>query len=47
MRQHFPYDTIWGIGMGLDNPLINDPTKWRGLNLLGQVLTFVRDTLRK
>jgi ribA/ribD-fused uncharacterized protein len=42
-----PYDTIWGIGMGLDNPLINDPTKWRGLNLLGQVLTFVRDTLRK
>lgn len=42
-----PYDTIWGIGMGLDNPLINDPTKWRGLNLLGQVLNFVRDTLRK
>ncbi len=42
-----PFDTIWGIGMGLDNPLINDPTKWRGLNLLGQVLTFVRDTLRK
>lgn len=42
-----PYDTIWGIGMGLDNPLINDPTKWKGLNLLGQVLTFVRDTLRK
>lgn len=42
-----PYDTIWGIGMGLDNPLINDPTKWKGLNLLGQVLNFVRDTLRK
>lgn len=42
-----PYDTIWGIGMGLDNPLIDDPTNWRGLNLLGQVLTFVRDTLRK
>ena len=42
-----PFDTIWGIGMGLDNPLINDPTKWKGLNLLGQVLNFVRDTLRK
>lgn len=42
-----PFDTIWGIGMGLDNPFINDPTKWIGLNLLGQILNFVRDTLRK
>lgn len=41
-----PYDTIWGIGMGVDNPDILDRTKWRGTNWLGEVLMKVRSTLR-
>lgn len=38
-----PYDTIWGIGIGMDDPRINDPSQWRGTNWLGEVLTKVRD----
>lgn len=40
-----PMDRIWGIGMASSNPAATDPTKWRGLNLLGQVLTRLRDDL--
>lgn len=42
-----PVDTVWGIGLGMDNPLIHDEKNWRGQNLLGKVLTEVRETLRK
>lgn len=42
-----PVDTVWGIGLGKDNPLIHDEKNWRGQNLLGKVLTEVRETLRK
>lgn len=42
-----PYDTIWGIGLGEDDLRVLDPTKWRGKNLLGQVLMSVRERLRK
>ena len=41
------YDLIWGIGLPAYNPDINDPSKWRGQNLLGQALMTVRDALRK
>ena len=37
-----PYDDIWGIKLGQDNPDADDETKWRGLNLLGKVLDKVR-----
>lgn len=40
-----PYDTIWGIGLGQDDPRRFDETKWRGLNLLGKVLMETRDNL--
>jgi hypothetical protein len=36
-----PIDTYWGIGMGIDNPDIEDPEKWKGKNELGQILTRV------
>lgn len=40
-----PRDRIWGIGMGQSNPDVENPLKWRGRNLLGFVLTEVRDEL--
>jgi ribA/ribD-fused uncharacterized protein len=40
-----PFDRIWGIGMAASNPLAADPTKWRGQNLLGKLLTELRDEL--
>ncbi|QOV08333.1 NADAR family protein [Bacillus phage Kirov] len=42
-----PSDRIWGIGMHKDHPDVEDPKKWKGMNLLGQVLMEVREELRK
>jgi len=42
-----PYDTIWGIGLGLDNDDCLDETKWRGMNLLGKALMVVRKTIKE
>lgn len=41
-----PYDLIWGIGLDRNDPLCQDVTKWRGQNLLGQVLMELRAELR-
>jgi len=41
-----PYDKIWGVAMGEDDPDICDPQKWRGRNLLGVVCMEVREALR-
>src|SRR3546814_1832186 len=30
-----PYDRIWGAGLAASDARITDPTKWPGLNLLG------------
>lgn len=40
-----PLDRIWGVGLSADNPRIQDPSQWRGLNLLGKVLTRLREDL--
>lgn len=42
-----PVDSIWGIGMATDHKDIENPEKWKGLNLLGFALMEVRDELRK
>lgn len=41
-----PYDRVWGVGRGPDDPAARRPSKWRGLNLLGFVLMDVREALR-
>jgi ribA/ribD-fused uncharacterized protein len=40
-----PFDRIWGVGLAESNPNIHDRSKWRGKNLLGQILTRLRDDL--
>lgn len=37
-------DVIWGIGLGQNNPKAQNPITWRGRNLLGFVLTKVRES---
>jgi ribA/ribD-fused uncharacterized protein len=41
-----PYDTIWGIGLAEDHPDATNINKWRGQNLLGYILTNLRDNLK-
>ena len=38
-----PYDCVWGIGMSMEDPNVNNEHGWRGLNLLGNILTKLRD----
>lgn len=40
-----PYDRIWGVGLAADDPRINDRSKWLGTNLLGEILTELRENL--
>lgn len=40
-----PSDKIWGIGMHKSEALVTPPNKWKGLNLLGKILTEIRDEL--
>ncbi|NNB88769.1 NADAR family protein [Corallococcus exiguus] len=40
-----PLDRIWGVGLSAEDPRIQDPSTWRGLNLLGKVLTRLREDL--
>ncbi len=41
-----PTDKIWGIGLGLNNPLIFDNKNWQGTNWLGECLDYVKMQLR-
>lgn len=40
-----PTDDIWGIKMGMCEPGVNNPNNWRGYNLLGFILTDVRELI--
>lgn len=41
-----PLDRIWGIGLSEQNEDILTPKKWRGRNLLGDMLMQVREELQ-
>lgn len=40
-----PVDAIWGIGIAPKDPRRFDKSKWRGQNLLGKVLTQLREDM--
>ena len=40
-----PRDQVWGIGLGKDNPAAQNPSQWRGPNLLGFALMAAREKL--
>lgn len=40
-----PYDRIWGVGLGENDPRILDPSQWKGQNLLGNALMDARSHL--
>lgn len=41
-----PYDKIWGIGLAETDPQALNRATWKGLNLLGETLTRVREGIR-
>ncbi len=41
-----PYDRIWGIGLAASDKHAEEPSFWKGLNLLGFALMDVRNRLR-
>ena len=41
-----PYDKVWGIGLAADDPRAQHKDTWQGKNLLGIVLTAVREKMR-
>ena len=38
-----PYDKIWGIALNKEDPRALDRSTWKGQNLLGEILTSLRD----
>ena len=42
-----PRDTKWGIGVDIQDPAVNDISRWNGQNLLGRILMEVRTELRQ
>ena len=42
-----PYDCIWGVGLGSDNPKVLDEKNWRGTNWLGEAIMKVRETIKR
>ena len=41
-----PFDTFWGVGFSLQHPHSLIPTRWTGLNALGQCWMKIRNLFR-
>jgi ribA/ribD-fused uncharacterized protein len=42
-----PVDPIWGIGLAEDDPRALNRDTWLGQNLLGEILTRIRDGIKE
>ncbi|MEL7221345.1 MAG: NADAR family protein [Bacteroidota bacterium] len=40
-----PYDQIWGVGLSANEETIQSRKSWNGLNLLGEILTEIREEM--
>lgn len=40
-----PYDDIWGVKLKMTDPRILDESKWKGQNLLGKIISMVRQDI--
>ena len=40
-----PYDKIWGVGLRKSDERVLKRQTWQGLNLLGEILTEIRDEI--
>ncbi|XP_067679581.1 uncharacterized protein [Haliotis asinina] len=47
MVEASPHDATWGIALPRNDPRAWDERTWRGQNLLGQIITKVRDNLMR
>ncbi|ODN02696.1 hypothetical protein Ocin01_04007 [Orchesella cincta] len=41
-----PFDRVYGIGLSAENPMARFRVNWRGQNLLGEILTGLREELK-
>lgn len=41
-----PWDKVWGIGLGANDPKAWDINTWEGLNLLGEALQYTRKLIQ-
>lgn len=41
-----PWDVIWGVGMGAEDPRCHDRSQWKGTNWLGEIVTHVREDIK-
>lgn len=46
MTEANPYDSIWANKLKESDPNSTSPSKWKGLNLLGKILTNLREKLK-
>ena len=46
MTESNPYDEIWANKLKESDPNSTNPSKWKGLNLLGKILTNLREKLK-
>lgn len=40
-----PRDNVWSCGLSETHPDVTDPSKWKGRNLLGNILTEIRQDI--
>jgi len=42
-----PTDLIWGIGLSEEDAIVTPVKNWKGLNLLGKILTQIREEIKQ